>query len=252
MLIEDPAGRFLNDKNSMTADPNDSDFVYAVWDRLQEARARSINPENRVGRGSRARSASPAPRTAATRGSRRARSTRPARTSRRSATRSSSARRASSFDFFGDITNRSNRRDGIGPVKLSFIVSDDRGATWTKPDPRRRQTPMTLFRERHARSTSSRSRARTRPTRARARSAAATCIPEVAVDAANGKLYAVWMDARFDGGFLATTTASRTRQSTDGGATWSPPIQVNQTPRPSRTSTSRRSRPRSTSEATAR
>ena len=33
-----------------------------------------------------------------------------------------------------------------------------------------------------------------------ARSAPATCIPEVAVDRRNGNLYAVWMDARFDGG----------------------------------------------------
>ena len=34
-LITDPVGRFLNDKNSITADPNDAGFVYAVWDRLQ-------------------------------------------------------------------------------------------------------------------------------------------------------------------------------------------------------------------------
>ena len=32
-LIRDGAG-FFNDKNSITADPNDARFVYAVWDRL--------------------------------------------------------------------------------------------------------------------------------------------------------------------------------------------------------------------------
>src|SRR5918996_5172992 len=33
-LIRDDNPNRLNDKNSMTADPNDSSFVYAVWDRL--------------------------------------------------------------------------------------------------------------------------------------------------------------------------------------------------------------------------
>jgi hypothetical protein len=35
-LIETDDPRFLNDKNSLTADPNDPRFVYAVWDRLQD------------------------------------------------------------------------------------------------------------------------------------------------------------------------------------------------------------------------
>ena len=34
-LIETDDRRFLNDKNSLTADPNDPRFVYAVWDRLE-------------------------------------------------------------------------------------------------------------------------------------------------------------------------------------------------------------------------
>ncbi|HZD58541.1 MAG TPA: sialidase family protein, partial [Anaerolineales bacterium] len=33
-LIADNGPNILNDKNSITADPNDSDFAYAVWDRL--------------------------------------------------------------------------------------------------------------------------------------------------------------------------------------------------------------------------
>ena len=33
-LIRDESQNVLNDKNSITADPNDSKFVYAVWDRL--------------------------------------------------------------------------------------------------------------------------------------------------------------------------------------------------------------------------
>jgi hypothetical protein len=48
-----------------------------------------------------------------------------------------------------------------------------------------------------------------------------------AVDPRNGNLYAVWMDARFSGGQYDSIAFSR---STDGGFTWSDPIQVNQTP----------------------
>jgi hypothetical protein len=48
-----------------------------------------------------------------------------------------------------------------------------------------------------------------------------------AVDPRNGNLYAVWTDARFSGGRYDGIAFSR---STDGGVTWSAPIQVNQTP----------------------
>ena len=48
-----------------------------------------------------------------------------------------------------------------------------------------------------------------------------------AVDPTNGNLYAVWTDARFSGGQYDSIAFSR---STDGGDTWSDPIQVNQTP----------------------
>jgi hypothetical protein len=48
-----------------------------------------------------------------------------------------------------------------------------------------------------------------------------------AVDPRNGNLYAVWIDSRFSGGQYDSIAFSR---STDGGLTWSSPIQVNQTP----------------------
>jgi hypothetical protein len=53
----------------------------------------------------------------------------------------------------------------------------------------------------------------------------------VAVDSANGNLYAVWMDARFDGGlFLVDHDNIAFSMSTDGERTWSPAIKVNLTP----------------------
>ncbi|MGH2714385.1 MAG: hypothetical protein ACRDM7_10965 [Thermoleophilaceae bacterium] len=86
-LITDPAGRFPNDKNSITADPNDAAYVYAVWDRLQQAGrelAPNDNPRGNAFKG-------PIYFTRTVNGgdswSRRGRSTRRGRTSRRSATR---------------------------------------------------------------------------------------------------------------------------------------------------------------------
>jgi hypothetical protein len=52
-------------------------------------------------------------------------------------------------------------------------------------------------------------------------------IPDIAVDAANGRLYAVWQDASFNGNRADAIAFS---QSLDGGLTWSAPIKVNQTP----------------------
>src|SRR5438093_7249952 len=44
-LIEDENPRFLNDKQSITADPTDPHLVYAVWDRLKESTGNLINQE---------------------------------------------------------------------------------------------------------------------------------------------------------------------------------------------------------------
>ncbi len=52
-------------------------------------------------------------------------------------------------------------------------------------------------------------------------------LPDVAVDPNNGTLYAVWSDGRFSGGAHDDVALSR---STDGGLTWSSPIKINQTP----------------------
>ena len=50
-LVTDPVGRFLNDKNSMTADPNDANFIYTIKDRLQVSHGFDGHPENVVGLG---------------------------------------------------------------------------------------------------------------------------------------------------------------------------------------------------------
>ena len=50
---------------------------------------------------------------------------------------------------------------------------------------------------------------------------------EAAVDPETGQLYVVWQDARFNGGLYDTVGFST---SSDGGLTWSAPVRINQTP----------------------
>jgi hypothetical protein len=232
-LVTEPAGRFLHDKNSITADPNDEDFVYAVWDRLQSSQGSINNPENVIGRGFKG----PIFFTRTTNGGD---SWEPARRIYETGANKQTignqivvepaSRGGSLFDFFADVTNRSNRRGGIGPVKLSFIRSDDRGANWTSPQRVDDLIPMSLVREDDP--------IDVEPFPCPDPTDQGACpiragdlIPEVAVDATDGDLYAVWMDARFDGGlFLEDHDNIAFTQSTDGGATWSAPIKVNKTP----------------------
>jgi hypothetical protein len=231
VLRVDTDPNFLNDKNSMTADPNDADFVYAVWDRVQDPSRAQHATENPIGAGFKG----PIWFTRTTMGGD---SWEPARKIYETGANKQTIGnqivvrpQGELFDFFGDIVNRSRRRGGIGPVLVSFIVSTDRGTTWSKPRSIDDQLPMTLFR---ADSTID-----PEPFPCPDQSKTGRCpirggdlIPEVAVNGSNGNLYAVWMDARFS---FFTTNAFQYdsvafSQSTNGGATWSAPIQVNLTP----------------------
>jgi hypothetical protein len=133
VLKEDTGGRFLNDKNSITADPNDKDFVYAVWDRLQQAAADVQSPENRRGLGFKG----PIYFTRTTNGGD---SWEPARkifeTGANKQTLGNqivvlpTSRGGDVLDFFSEFLNASNRA-GF-PRFLSFIRSTDRGGDWGK------------------------------------------------------------------------------------------------------------------------
>jgi hypothetical protein len=233
LLISDTGGRFLNDKNSITADPNDEDFVYAVWDRIQQTQGDIRGGENVRGLGFKG----PVMLARTTNGGN---SWEPARKIYESGGNKQTignqivvepqSAGGSLFDFFGDITNGSARRGTIGPVGIAYIRSDNRGTTWTKPHHVASQLPMSLFR--------GDSVIDTEPVACPAPDAAKTTrcpiragdlIPEVAVDRSNGNLYAVWMDARFSTPMFGWDSIAFTR-STNGGLTWSEPIRVNQTP----------------------
>ena len=99
---------------------------------------------------------------------------------------------------------------GADPEFL-LLRSFDRGQTWTPPAIRiATQQPVAV----------------TDPDNGQ-RVTSAIPLDDVAGDPSNGNLYAVWEDGRFNG---RQHDAIAFSMSTDGGLTWSEPIQINQTP----------------------
>src|SRR5262249_44064725 len=117
-------------------------------------------------------------------------------------------------DFFNVIPDNTGHRT----MTLSLIQSPDKGATWSSK-------PTTVA--------SITSIAVTDPNTGQAVDAVAGPLGgasvdfNVAEDPNTGNLYAVWQDGRFSN-FQHDGIAFS--MSTDGGYTWSAPIQINQTP----------------------
>ena len=110
------------------------------------------------------------------------------------------------YDFFDLITSPNNNKH-FSP-NVAFVKSTDGGNTWTKPQII--STLGTVF--------------VTDPNNTTQAIRTGDIIPEPAIDPTTGQLYVVWQDARFNGGHFDEVALST---STDGGATWSAPIQVN-------------------------
>lgn len=207
-LIRDTEPRFFNDKESITADPANSDLVYAVWDRLVFP-----NSHDR---------ASEAEHYLAPRG--------PVMFSRTADGGQSWERARIIFDPGEDAQTIGNQiavlpggdlvdifsliyvyenASGVRGINVTVIRSTDKGLKWSKPiivnklfavnvtDPDTGQPVRT-----------------------------GGIIPEVAVDQNSGNLYTVWQDGRFNSNFSHIAFS----MSNDGGLSWTEPVKIDKTP----------------------
>jgi hypothetical protein len=223
-LIRDEDSRFLNDKQSITADPFDSRFVYAVWDRLAVPAGIAIHPEHVLG------FKGPAMFSRTTDGGQ---NWEPARVIYNPGGNNQTIGNqivvlpdGTLLDFFNEILNFKNSDKGSPfDFNLAFVRSTDQGATWSHGQASRaaKIQSLALFRAFGVIDPDG-----LPPTGIRT----GDLLFDVAVDLTPGSpglgnVYAVWQDARFSG-FARDEIAFA--MSTDGGVTWSTPIKVNQTP----------------------
>ena len=232
-LKVDTDPRFLNDKNAITADPNDANYVYAVWDRLSTPRGETVaasqGRENIFGLGFRA----PAWFARTTDGGN---TFEPARViyNPKGANNQTignqiavlpTSEGGDVINFFNEIVNFRNAEGGSQfEFNLSLIRSTDKGSTWTKNATRiTKFFPMDRVREDGV--------IDTEPVACPDPGDAGACpirtgdiLFDVAVDRNDGTLYAVMQDARFSGFGYDTIALTR---STDGGTSWSPLIRIN-------------------------
>ncbi|HEX9371934.1 MAG TPA: sialidase family protein [Roseiflexaceae bacterium] len=198
-----PNFQFFNDKESVTADPVTAGTAYAVWDRLE-----TPNGNPRASRHTRAFKG-PALFSKTTDGGLHWSAPRVIVdfTASNQQTIANQIvvdpRNGTLYNFFDLIMPPSRP----SPYNVAFIKSTDGGTTWTKPqiianlqtvfvtDPNTGQAIRT-----------------------------GDIIPEPAIDPVTGQLYVVWQDSRFTGHHFDEVALST---STNDGATWSAPIQVN-------------------------
>jgi hypothetical protein len=183
---------FFNDKNTITADPLDANYVYAVWDRLASTGGGPLMFARTTDGGLTWEAA-----------------------------RNIYDPGVNSQTIGGQIVVLPSgvllaiftQLDPVGAItvaNLNLIRSTDRGATWTS-------TPIRIADMRGI-------GARDPDTGTVIRDGA--IIPQMAV-APNGTAYTVWQDARFSNGARDGIALAR---STDAGLTWSAPVQVNSVP----------------------
>jgi hypothetical protein len=218
-LIRDENPLVLNDKNTLTADPNDSRFVYAVWDRLGPLGepAPPIAFENAVaGQGP----------TYLARTTNGGTSWEPAREIYNPGTLNQTIGNQivvlpdnEEFDgelvnFFDLILNAANRPPRRG-FSIALVRSEDHGATWDKKATvvDRHNTFQGLVVDPDD------------PNPATRTVRTGDIIPQGTVDPNTGAIYLVFQDLRF-----GPRSSIAFTQSLDGGRTWSRTIKINQTP----------------------
>ena len=201
-VIDEETPGVLNDKNSLTADSTDSDFVYAVWDRLRLFPAGGFEGPVYLARTTDGGVSWEEAREIFN----------PGLNNQTIGNQILVLRDGTVINFFNEIVNV--LPDGTPnpvspPFNFAFIRSFDKGATWDAASTKVEQilsqqvsTPDTGDTVRDG-----------------------NLIFDVAVDPKRGRLYAVWQDARFTGFDQVAFIQSRNR-----GRTWSTPIRINLTP----------------------
>jgi hypothetical protein len=235
VLKKDGRGQILNDKNSLTADPNDADFAYAVWDRFRDftlppgsATKGAITATPGAGDGvvaarERAKQLAelaksgrqptqiffdgPAVFTRTTDGGD---SWEPIKVIRDPGPNAQTINNlvvvppsGTVFDFFTEISPN-------GGTRIGYVRSFDRGATFGRA--RYATTIATVF------------GSVTPDTDELVRDG--SILFDVAVDPSNGNLYLAWQDVRFAG-----VDQIAFSMSSNGGQTWSDPVRISKTPR---------------------
>lgn len=212
-LIRDTDPNVFNDKNSMTADYNDSDLAYAVWDRL-------VFPTERAGGRSYERALAfkgPAYFTRTTDGGETWEEARPIYDPGRNNQTignqiavlpreqgDTDSTLVNAFDLIFNFKNKGKNRG----LNVAVVRSEDTGETWSDAiivDKLLTATVTTPETDEPVRT--------------------GDIIPQITVDRTDGTLYIVWQDARETGYDQIVMSASA-----DGGLTWTTPQRVSQTP----------------------
>jgi len=209
VVRRDTAPTVFNDKQSITADPTNPSYVYAIWDRLvfPASERASVVASFRTSAFSGPTWFARSPDAGLT--WERARPIwDPGQQDQTIGNQIVVQPNGTLIDIFTEFNNENAKKHRGGFVRV--LRSTDKGTTWSGPydiarlgtigvtDPETGEDVRT-----------------------------GDIIPDIAVDAANGRLYAVWQDASFNGNRADAIAFS---QSLDGGLTWSAPIKVNQTP----------------------
>ena len=213
-VIRDTAPTVFNDKQSITADPTDANYVYAVWDRLvfpsseRASVVAAFRTSSFSGPAWFARSANAGL------------TWEPAKPIHDPGQRDQTIGNqivvqpdGTLVNIFTEFNNENAKKRRGGFIRV--LRSTDKGSTWSGPFDVGRLGTIGNFDPETG-----------DPVRT------GDIIPDIAVDSTSGtptsgRLYAVWQDASVNG---VPADAIALSQSLDGGRSWSAPIKVNKTP----------------------